>query len=122
MGHIFKSLYEYLIKNRRKGYTTTLEKIAKKFDVLILVPYLADKDRIKNSICLAEMRILSMKENKKPILLDNSTLLKLCEAYGRQEDELRKANYIISEKNKTLQAITQLIKNQGNDINRRDIR
>lgn len=76
----------FLISHRRSGTTTLIEKIAEEHDCHVLVPYMSEK-RKPYHVSLMELKAMAG-EKPKPILVDNHTLLVICEEVLREHHTL----------------------------------
>lgn len=101
-------LYSFFISQRRSGTTTLLKEIAKKNDVWILVPNEADKKQFGDKAISFSDIEKTIPESKKPVLVDNHTMLKLHDVFKANIIELKNS---IKDRDMLINSIEHLISN-----------
>ena len=85
---IFNGLYSFLLAMRRSGTTTLIKEISSKHDVYVLVSSERDKELFGECAISFSEFSRSAGLPLKPVLVDNSTLLRLCESAANEIDKL----------------------------------
>jgi len=107
-----KNLFEFTVGLRRSGTTTLIKKVAEQNDVWVIVPNQETK-KMFGDYALSISELDKMKGCKvKPILLDNSTIMQLCEL---SLDEMNNLNLAIKKRNKLIRTIRDEISNFERD-------
>lgn len=90
MKNVFKSVFNFILSQRRSGTTTLIKKIADENDVWVLVPNMSDSLQFKkgSAISIHQLANNSNGMEGKPILVDNATLLRLMDVAAKQESKL----------------------------------
>lgn len=106
MKKLLRNVYDFFIRQRQGGTTTLLKKVAAENDVWILVPNAQMKEEFgPQAIDFYDLAYM-MGKDKKPILVDNYTMIRLCEEFHLNMLELQNS---IHEKSILLDNIEQLI-------------
>ncbi len=107
MRKLLKNMFRFLIEQRQSGTTTLLKTIAANNDVWVLVPDQQTKGQFNGSaITLDELDRMGSKSHK-PILVDNYTMIKLCELV---DVEIIGLDNAISERENLIEKMEDLIK------------
>lgn len=76
-----KGLYDYLQRNRNSGTTTLIQKVAQENVVVVVIAATMEQGKRMfgdKAIVINSTRMGGMGRQRKPILIDNFTLLELC--------------------------------------------
>ncbi len=90
MKNVFKSVFNFILSQRRSGTTTLIKKIADENDVWVLVQNMADGLQFKRGSAISIHQLIGSSDGMegKPILVDNATLLRLMDVAAKQESKL----------------------------------
>lgn len=103
-----KNLLGFTVGLRRSGTTTLIKKVAEQNDVWVIVPNQEQK-KLFGDYVLSLQELDKMQGSKpKPILLDNSTIMKLTEM---SIEEIENLDLAIKKRNKLIRTIRDEISN-----------
>lgn len=88
MKKILFDIYNFFISNRKCGTTTLLVKIAKENDVWVIVPDKKTGEQFGEKAITFSDLVRSKGITPKPILVDNFTMLEICEKFHNNMVEL----------------------------------
>ena len=107
MKRLLRNVYDFFIRQRQSGTSTLLKKVAAENDVWILVP----NEKMKEEFGPQAIDFYDLQEmmgtEKKPILVDNYTMIRLCEEFHLNISELQTS---LHEKSLLLDNIERLIR------------
>lgn len=107
MKRLLRNIYDFFIRQRQGGTTTLLKKVAAENDVWVLVPNVQMKEEFgPQAIDFYDLQDM-MGKDKKPILVDNYTMIRLCEEFSLNMSELQTS---LHEKRILLENIERLIR------------
>jgi hypothetical protein len=110
MKNIFKSVFNFVLSQRRSGTTTLVKKIADENDVWVLVPNMSDGLQFKKGSAISVHQLCDNSDGTegKPILVDNATLLKLIGAAARQEEKLLALEEVVCKFKKDVEIVGKM--------------
>ncbi len=110
MKDVFKSVFNFILSQRRSGTTTLIKKIADENDVWVLVPNMSDSLQFKKGSAISVYQLTNNPGilEGRPILVDNATLLKLLGAADRQEEKLSAMEEVVDRFKKDMEILEKM--------------
>ena len=110
MKNVFKSVFNFVLSQRRSGTTTLIKKIADENDVWVLVPNMSDSLQFKKGSAISVHQLCGSSDGLegRPILVDNATLLRLIGAAAKQEEKLLAMESVIAEFKRSIAIVDKM--------------
>ena len=111
MKNVFKSIYDYMISQRRSGTTTLIKEVSKTNDVNVLVRTMQFGAEFgKSAVSIHEIANGHTQDGTtpKPVLIDNSTMIALMRVAAAQELKLNAMKELIAKFQADMDAIARI--------------
>ena len=112
MKNQLRRILQFFLSHRRSGTTTLLKEIAGVSDVWVLVPTAEMKKEFGDKAISIDDLDKAMGMSSRPILVDNFTMIRLCEAF---DINISKLEFKVKQRELLINSIDHLIDNFKRD-------